>query len=296
MKGKARVARGSRTPRPEIAIVGAGNFGTALATSLRAAQYKVNEIVSREGKLSRRRARALAQKIGAHATVLGKSDISADVVWLCVPDGEIAGCARELAPQASWQGKVVVHSSGALSSDELAVLRRRGAEVASAHPLMTFVPGVTPSLAGVGFAVEGDAAAVRVVQRIIVAMGGKVYPIRKRDKAMYHAWGTFVSPLLTALLAMSERVAEAAGVNRAQARRRMLPIARQTVENYGSRGAALGFSGPIVRGDTATVRQHLKVLRDVPGASEVYRAVARAALRILPAKNRKQLARVLGPH
>jgi predicted short-subunit dehydrogenase-like oxidoreductase (DUF2520 family) len=174
------------------------------------------------------------------------------------------------------------------------MLRRQGAKVASAHPLMTFVPGVTPSLSGVGFAVEGDAAAVRVVQRIIVAMGGKVFPIRKQDKAMYHAWGTFVSPLLTALLAMSERVAEAAGVDREQARQRMLPIVRQTVENYASRGAARGFSGPIVRGDAATVKQHLKVLRDVPGAGEVYQALARAALRTLPAKNRKQLGRVLG--
>jgi predicted short-subunit dehydrogenase-like oxidoreductase (DUF2520 family) len=171
--------------------------------SLRAAQYTVSEIVSREGKLSRRRARALARKIGARVTVLKRSEISADVVWLCVPDREIAGCARDLAGHISWQGKVALHSSGALSSEELAMLRRQGAKVASAHPLMTFVPGVTPSLSGVGFAVEGDAAAVRVVQRIIVAMGGKVFPIRKQDKAMYHAWGTFVSPLLTALLAMS---------------------------------------------------------------------------------------------
>jgi len=174
------------------------------------------------------------------------------------------------------------------------MLRWRGADIASAHPLMTFVPRVTPVLAGVGYAVEGDAAAVGVVRRIIVNMGGKVFPIRKQDKAMYHAWGTFVSPLLTALLAMSERVAEAAGVDRAQARRRMLPIVRQTVENYASQGSALGFSGPIVRGDAATVRQHLKVLRRVRGAGEVYRALAHAALRTLPARNRKQLVRALG--
>ena len=166
--------------------------------------------------------------------------------------------------------------------------------MASAHPLMTFVPGVIPSLTGVGFALEGDATARRVVRRIIVAMGGKTFPIRKQDKALYHAWGTFVSPLLTTLLAMGERVAEAAGVGREQARQRMLPIVRQTVENYASRGAARGFSGPIVRGDAATVKQHLKVLRDVPGAGEVYQALARAALRVLTAKNRKQLARVLG--
>jgi predicted short-subunit dehydrogenase-like oxidoreductase (DUF2520 family) len=294
MREKARVTGDAGWPRPKIAIIGPGNFGSALAISLRAAHYKVTEIVSREGKSSRLRARALARRVGSRVTVLGNSDISADVVWLCVPDREIASCARELANQALWQARVAVHSSGALSSDELDVLRQQGAKVASAHPLMTFVPGVRSSLAGVGFAVEGDAAAVRVVQRIIVAIGGRAFPIRKQDKAIYHAWGTFASPLLTALLAMSERVAEAAGVDREQARRRMLPIVRQTVENYASRGAARGFSGPIVRGDTATVSRHLKALRDVAGAGEVYRALARAALHTLPAKNRKQLARVLG--
>jgi predicted short-subunit dehydrogenase-like oxidoreductase (DUF2520 family) len=114
---------------------------------------------------------------------------------------------------------------------------------------MTFVPRVTPSLGGVSFAVEGDAAAVRVVRSLVTSLGAHAFLIKKQDKAAYHAWGTFASPLLTALLAISERVAEAAGVDRAQARRRMLPIVRQTVENYATQGAASGFSGPIVRGD-----------------------------------------------
>ena len=62
------------------------------------------------------------------------------------------------------EGKVVLHSSGAFSSDELAVLRRLGARVASVHPMMTFVAGVSPSLNDVGFAIEGDWEAVRVAK------------------------------------------------------------------------------------------------------------------------------------
>ena len=96
------------------------------------------------------------------------------------------------------------------------------------------------------------------------------------------------------MLAMSERVAGVAGIKSSQARPRALPIVRQTIENYRSQGAERGFSGPIIRGDAATVRQHLRVLGRVPGAREVYRALARAALRTLPAKNRKLLLRALG--
>jgi predicted short-subunit dehydrogenase-like oxidoreductase (DUF2520 family) len=279
--------------RSKIAIVGAGNLASALADWLSAAGFTVSEIVSRGGKTSRRRASALARRVHAHSTTIRNPEITADVVWLCVPDRVIGACAQALAKSALWKSRIAVHSSGALTSDEIAVLRSCGATVASAHPLMTFVPGATPPIECISFAVEGDAAAVRQVYNIAAGMGARTFTIKKEHKAAYHAWGTFASPLLTALLSTSERVAEAAGVSRKQARRRMLPIVRQTVENYGKYGAARGFSGPIVRGDTETVAKHLKVLRRTPEAYGVYRALAIAALHTLPVKNRSALEKLL---
>ncbi len=167
--------------------------------------------------------------MGARAAILGKNGLNADLVWLCVPDGAIARCAKSLVPV---EGKTVLHSSGALTSDELNVLRKRGARVASVHPMMTFVADVTPSLTGVGFAMEGDREAVRVAKAIVKRLGGESFLIAKRDKGLYHAWGTLVSPLVTALLASSEEVAGAAGISRTMARRWMSPIVRQTIENY----------------------------------------------------------------
>ncbi len=73
----------------------------------------------------------------------------------------------------------------------------------------------------------------------------------------------------------------------------MLPILRQTVANYARLGAPGSFSGPIARGDVATVGKHLKVLLEVPEVREVYVALARVALRDLPAKNRAALAKIL---
>jgi predicted short-subunit dehydrogenase-like oxidoreductase (DUF2520 family) len=198
-----------------------------------------------------------------------------------------------LTRAADWKGKVALHSSGALTSDELFVLRRRGAAVASVHPLMTFVRGSRPSLAGVPFAVEGGTRATRISKAIVKKLQGRAFSIRKSEKAVYHAWGMFASPLLTALLAVSERVAVAAGVSRKAARARALLILRQTLANYARLGAPGSFSGPIARGDAATVRKHLKVLSGVPGAREVYVALARAALRDLPVKNRADLEKAL---
>jgi predicted short-subunit dehydrogenase-like oxidoreductase (DUF2520 family) len=278
--------------KPSIAIVGAGNLAAALGVSLRQAGYAIEAVISRSRRASLTRARTLAKEVGARAWA-SPMDLRADVVWLCVPDAEIARAARSLAAKIEWKGRVALHSSGALTSDELASLRGRGAVAASVHPLMTFVRGSRPSLAGVPFAIEGDAAAVRVARRIVKDLGGDVYSIRKEDKVAYHAWGTFASPLFTALLATTEQVAVTAGVSRNAARSRMIPILRQTLANYAALGAPGSFSGPIVRGDVDTVKRHLRVLRKISPAHEVYTTLARAAVEYLPAKKKHALKRVL---
>ena len=76
-------------------------------------------------------------------------------MWFCVPDGQIGVTAQQFA-ERNWKDKIAIHSSGVLSSEALGLLRRKGANVASAHPLMTFVTGQVPDLSGVYFAIEGD--------------------------------------------------------------------------------------------------------------------------------------------
>ncbi|MFZ0956874.1 MAG: DUF2520 domain-containing protein [Candidatus Sulfotelmatobacter sp.] len=279
--------------RPRISIVGAGNLGTALAMGLHQAGYVIDQIVFGNGGASRRKARALAKRVGARAEAISLAAFDADVVWFCVPDDAIAEVAGSFEQKADWKGRIALHSSGALTSDELAVLRRRGAQVASVHPMMTFVAGVAPSLAGVSFAIEGDDVAVRTSRAIVKRLGGEAFAIRRQDKVAYHAWGTFASPLLTALLATTERVAAAAGASRREAKRRMLPILRRTLANYAAQDAGGAFSGPIIRGDVETIRRHLRVLRKVPDADEVYAALAKAAVRYLPGKRKGQVRRLL---
>ena len=276
-----------------IAIVGPGSLGTAIAYALYAARFPISEIVSRDRPNSLRQARKIAQALGAKASTVRNPMLDADIVWLCVPDGQIKSCAKTLSSRVDWRAKIALHSSGALSSNELQSLHRRGASVASVHPLMTFVSGVTPSLSGVPFAIEGDLAALRVVRRIVSSLGGEPFVIAKVDKPAYHAWGAFLSPLLIAALVTGERVAALAGIKPALARRRMSPIVRQTLANYLELGASRSFSGPIIRGDTATVAKHLRILRRLPEARRVYVALAHAAVQTLPTRNRRVLERML---
>jgi predicted short-subunit dehydrogenase-like oxidoreductase (DUF2520 family) len=284
---------GKRLEKPSITIVGVGNLANGLAMALCGAGYGIVQVIARRQEGSLRRARRLAEKVGAVAVSVTRAQILGEVVWFCVPDGAIAGAAESLKNAADWKGRTALHSSGALSSDELVELRRRGAAVASAHPLMTFVRGSRPALAGVPFTIEGGQKAVRAARAIVTDLGGQPFSIQKRHKAAYHAWGMFASPLLIALLAISERVAATAGVGRKAARERMLPILRQTLANYAALGAPGAVSGPIVRGDIDTVEKHLKILRAIPEAREVYTALARAGLRDLPVKSRAALEKIL---
>ncbi len=283
----------SMPAKPTVAIVGLGRLGTALALQLARAGYRISEVISRT-PASQRQARALTQTLKARSSNYQNVTLNASLIWLCVPDREIAVVAAHFATlKMIWRGKTVFHSSGALDSDTLSALRVRGAKAASVHPMMTFVRGAVPTMKGITFALEGDAAAVRIARRIALDFGARTFLIRKQNKAAYHAWGSFVSPLLIAALVTAEKVACSAGLKTTEARRMMLPIVCQTFVNYAALGSAAAFSGPLVRGDAEIVRKHLRALTKTPEARAVYIALARSALRHLPVQNRRQLEKAL---
>jgi predicted short-subunit dehydrogenase-like oxidoreductase (DUF2520 family) len=299
--------------KPKLAIVGAGRLATFLAVALHDVGFTITEIVTRDAARSRRSARSLAARVGAQVVAAHSAALDATLLWFCVPDGEIHKAASAMADHlaerkaANREGKspskvpnkvpnklrFAFHSSGALLSRELEPLRKAGVAVASVHPLMTFVAGSQPSLTDVPFAIEGDEAAKRVARRIVHQLGGESFSLPASRKAAYHAWATMTSPLLLAFLVTLEEAARAAGLTRQDARRKSLPIIRQTLANYSRLGPARSFSGPLVRGDAATVAKHLTVLKKNPGAREVYVALTRAAMRGLPVKNREGLERLL---
>jgi predicted short-subunit dehydrogenase-like oxidoreductase (DUF2520 family) len=256
------------------------------------AGYEVCEVVTRAGKKTSKQAAEVARKAGAAAVTLDRAKLDADLLWLCVPDDAIANCAKQIAKRGTM-AKMALHSSGALPSDVLEPLRKRGLAVGAAHPLMSFVAGPVPPLKDVLFAVEGDRAAVAAASKLARGLGAVPFTIRKDKKALYHAFGAFTSPLLIAHFATAERLAVEAGVPKASIRKAMRPIVRRTLENYFANGGAAAFSGPLVRGDVETVRKHLKALQPFPEALAVYSALVKQALKSLPVANAKVLKYLL---
>lgn len=283
-------------PRKKLSnhIIGPGRLGSALAANLHGAGLKVESLIVRPGRRIPIRVSKLARTVGARVFRLGHAAVPVGVVWITVPDDAIGEVAGELAGRQSWDGRVVFHCSGAVTSDALEPLRAKGAKVGAVHPVMTFAANMVPSLNGVPFGIEGDAEAVRLAKRIVTELGGVPAEIRREDKVLYHAFGAFASPMVIALMAAMEEVGTAAGFERKKLRAFAGPLLRQTLENYLERGGAVAFTGPFVRGDVAVIARHLKALEELPLAREVYQALARMAAKSLPMKNQHAVQKVVG--
>jgi predicted short-subunit dehydrogenase-like oxidoreductase (DUF2520 family) len=276
--------------KPTISIVGPGRLGSALAVALHQADFQIDEIVVR----SPGQARGLARAVGAKAITAQRAALESNVVWLTVGDSIIRQVADVLAAaRGGWGRQTVFHSSGALTSDELSILKAQGATVASVHPLMTFNGSKPPSLVDVFFGLEGEMRAVRTAEVIVQALGGVPMRIRPEHKAAYHTWAAFGSPMLIALLAAAEQAARLAGLDSRESREALVPLVQQTLDNYALGGPEAAFTGPLIRGDTGTIAKHLEVLQTNESVRDAYVALARIALESLPVGKKHAMAGLL---
>ena len=277
--------------KPSIAIIGPGALGSSLALALYQQGFRVMELIARDAASPA--ARKLARKTNAKLLSIEKSELKADIVWICVPDDAIALLASSLRTR-KWKEKTVLHASGALTADVLQPLKSRGAAIASAHPMMSFVRTTQTGFKDVWFALEGDRRAVKTAEELVSALEAKSFTISADLKPLYHLFGGFLSPFLVTMLSAAERLGRKAGLPSRQLPQIMRPIVMRTLENYFAKGAAASFSGPLVRGDVETIRKHMRALSKLP-ERELYRVLVREATRTLPVKRAKEILATLHP-
>jgi len=287
---------------PKVTLVGCGSLGTSLASSLHGAGIRIDEIIVRSKNPRPKNAHSknarlknlskrVAGSLGARLRTLSDAELYAQVIWICTPDDVIEDVAKEISSRLSAK-QVLLHSSGALNSD---ILRYGKAAVASAHPMMSFTRGKAISLHGVAFALEGDLKATRMAAKLVARCGGEFFGISSTHKTLYHVFASACSPLLTALLLAGEEIGKAAHIAPGKLRKLSKPIVTRTLENYFAHGAAEALSGPLRRGDVATIRRHLDALAltKTPEIRAIYVALSRLAVKKLPVKNKRELEKAL---
>jgi len=258
-------------------IVGAGHVGRALGRLFAArGVFAVQDVHTR----SSASARAGVAFIGAGTPVDAAAALRPAAVWmLAVVDDAIGPVAAALAQSAPLAGAVVFHCSGAKASDELDALRRAGACVASVHPVRSFADPetVVASFDGTFCGVEGDAAALATLLPAFEAIGARPVRIDAAAKTVYHAAAVFASNYLVTVMDAALRAYQAAGIPADVARELARPLATETLANVLRLGPEAALSGPIARGDGATVaRQHAAVSAWDPLTGDLYDALAMA--------------------
>ena len=265
---------------PRLNIIGAGRLGQTLGLLWRrGGALRIGAICNRSVDSAQR----AAQLIGAGQPLDDPRQLpSAELTLIATPDAAIAAAAARLAECAPIAaGQVVFHASGALPAERLAPLRERGALLASVHPIRAFAE---PLAAAEGFAptfcgCEGDAAALDVLRPLFAAIGAECLDIDAARKPLYHAAAVLASNYLVGLVDLALDAYAAAGLERADARRLLAPILAGTLENVARRDTAAALTGPVARGDAATVAAQLAALGDWSGdAAALYALLGRRLL------------------
>ena len=277
-------------------IVGAGRLGRVIGRALQARDFSLVAATS---------ATQVGRDGAAHALQVPVFDdpllatVDVDVVLICAPDDAIAEVAARLAeraPSTTPYRLRVVHTSGCVSLEALEPLRAAGHDVLSMHPLQTITAA---SGAGAG-ELTGAAAAITAHDEATRTFGHalahalNMHPFDLADEArpIYHAASAVAANFTVTMQAMVRDFAASAGLHEGMARNAFCALARSAIDRVEHEGPEAALTGPIARGDQATIAAHLAAIDDVaPQHSATYRALVHATVQLAVSSGRLPIDR-----
>ncbi|MDN5345184.1 MAG: hypothetical protein PWQ18_1298 [Clostridia bacterium] len=259
-----------------VGIIGAGAVGTGMGILLRQRGYNIVGVASRTMASARRAAARLACPAFARPEEVARL---AEVVFLTTGDQAIEPVAAALAARGGFHaGQTVIHMSGSLTSAILDPARRAGALALSLHPLQSCADAdrAVANLPGSVFSLEGDDEALALGKRLVTELGGEYFLISPAAKPLYHAAACVASNYLVSIVDLSRRLMQAAGMEPGMAARALAPLIEGTLANINDKGIPQALTGPIARGDFATIKDHLEAIdATVPELGAIYRLLGR---------------------
>ncbi len=262
-----------RPARLRVGVVGAGRVGATLGAALGRAGH---HIVAVSAVSAESRARAERMLPGVPIRAVDETVDEADFVLLAVPDDVLRPLVSGLAGTESWRaGQLVAHTSGAHGIGVLDPAAARGVIALALHPVMTFAdrPEDLDRLDGATFGVTAPEDLRAVAESLVVEMGGEPVWVPESARALYHAALTVASNHLVTLV--NDSMSMLADVGVGEPARLLAPLLSAALDNVLRLGDA-ALTGPVSRGDVATVATHVDTLgRRAPDVLPAYLAMAR---------------------
>lgn len=265
----------------DIAIIGAGRLGTLLGHALSLKGHRIKAISDRDLSQARESHQLIGQ--GVYVDDNGYAARLGQWIILTVPDDAIGTVAKEIGSlDISWEDKFVFHCSGLQSTESLNPLEKKGALVASIHPIQSF-PKKKPNPAAfqnIFFGLEGKGEALEWAKKISLQLGGKFFIIEAQNKPLYHTACSMASNFLVTLLDAAIEMLEQAGLTRSEASKILLPLVQGTLQNVKKFDAGAALTGPVARGDSETIARHLDALQRTPELRDLYTTLAIRSLQL----------------
>lgn len=264
-----------------VNIIGAGNLGKTIGYLLQqTGLVKIMGICNQSLESSKKAIDFIGTGI-AYPTI---ADLPyADITFITTPDTSIQKAALLLSDNKYIEENcIVLHCSGALTSDELSILKKNNLCLASIHPMRSFAK---PELSitqykGTYCAMEGDAKALEILKPIFESIESITYLIEKEKKSLYHAAGVFASNYVVTLSQQALSCLLQAGVEHDIAMKVVTNIMKGTTLNLETTlSPQQSLTGPIQRGDVSTIEKHMNSFSN-QNQKELYAKLGRATLDI----------------
>jgi predicted short-subunit dehydrogenase-like oxidoreductase (DUF2520 family) len=257
-----------------IAVVGLGRLGMCLARAVHASGLRLSAVASAHIQKAHELVALLDQNVAA--LPLDEIADHAELILLAVPDAQITEVSAALTVGARHS---VVHTSGVLDTGVLASAAAHGVRCGVFHPLQAFARGAEPTIFhGIQIGVEADDLLEPALRQLAERLGAQAFSLRGVERAAYHAAAVFASNYLVALHAVAARIWTQAGLPEASARDALMPLTRGALQALAEHEPSAALTGPLRRGDEASLALHLRALEQDPNATTLYRALARELL------------------
>ena len=271
--------------RLNISIVGAGKVGTTLGSMLFRAHHRIVAVVSGSVQSARKCGRLVACWVCSDDCSVIPS--TTDLIFIAVPDREIRNVAAAIAavPHLEFDRMYVCHTSGAITSDELAPLATKGARVFSLHPIQTFprrtsLADQRKSMREISYGFEGPKNTLPFAKRIVRQLRGDILVVPKEAKILYHLACVIASNYSVTLIGALESVAAQATGKKLSP---YLKLLTTSIQNATKIGAVDALTGPVARGDAAVISRHLGAIQN-PELRNLYRSLGAFALKLAAQK------------
>ena len=261
-----------------LGFIGAGPVGTTFGVRLAEQGYPVAGVADISPAATAR----FAGLVSGSRVYGYNQDVAdaADMVFITTADDFIAPVCSGL----KWRpGQTVVHCSGAGTVQALEGARQQGAHVGSIHPCQTFagIEQAIANLPGSTFAIEAEDPVRATLTEMARALRGDIVYLSSEDKVLYHAAAAMACNYFTTIVKLATDLWRNFGKTPADGVKAYMPLLRGTLANMEKVGFPKCLTGPIARGDAATIRRHLAALEKyAPDVLPLYKELGRFTIPI----------------